>query len=58
MFTWLKRCWGGVGVTNSFEKARIAATFPDWQASDPNAISCKYPVIQCHYKPSKDKTKR
>lgn len=38
MFGWLTKCWGGMGVTTEFERARLLTTFADWTLPDPQAI--------------------
>lgn len=34
MIGWFSKCWGGMGVTTSFERARIISTFADWTLPD------------------------
>ena len=39
MFSWLNRCWGGMGVTTVFERARLQSTYADWAAPDPQSLN-------------------
>lgn len=34
MIGWLNKCWGGMGISTAFERARIASTYADWYVPD------------------------
>ena len=38
MWGWISRCWGGIGVTSQFERARIRSVIADWQVPDDTDI--------------------
>lgn len=39
MWSWLSRCWGGIGVSNNFEKARIRSIITDWKVPDDDDLA-------------------
>lgn len=45
MLGWLSKCWGGMGVTNAFERARIICTYADWTLPDQESIKSKQSLI-------------
>lgn len=34
MFGWINKCWGGMGVTTNFQRARLISTYGDWSMPD------------------------
>lgn len=38
MFSWFSRCWGGMGVSTQFERARIRSVITDWKVPDETDI--------------------
>jgi|688.fasta_scaffold103381_2 hypothetical protein len=34
MFDWLSQCFGGMGITTLFERARLVCTYADWTVPD------------------------
>lgn len=49
MFGWLSRCWGGMGVTSGFEKARLECTYADWASPNPRSLISTPPHNRSHY---------
>lgn len=34
MLGWLNKCWGGMGVSTIYERARLNCTYADWSLPD------------------------